>query len=295
MGRRKTNFEQSLENNMATYWAYFNQLLQLAITSFEWINVPEGIDQRFLELTLFSDGKAILFRDDDLGEYLGLQFTNAGSLNVYRDPARRRAYAVNGYQKILDESNSVIVWNNNSRTNSYITVLNAARRLYNLDRIIDTNANAQKTPYIIQCTDTQRLTFKNMWMNLDGNEPVIFADKSIDMSGISVLRTDAPYIAEKIYDLKTKYWNEVLTYLGISNVTMQKKERMVTDEVIRNMGGVLANRFCRLQPRQIAAEKFNKMFGTDLQVRFRDGAELQDKDLPDDLRDLMINEVRSDE
>ena len=185
--------------------------------------MPDSIDARFLELVLFSDGMAVFFRDEVMG-YLSLRTMIGGHLNIYQIPTIRTAYASNGYNKMLDEDNSVIIFNNMLHTNSLLDVEQFAKRLYNLDRAIDVNANAQKTPILISCDETQRLTLKNLYMQYDGNVPVIYGDKNINPNALKVLTTEAPYVADKLYQLKIQIWNEALTYLGISNLNVQKKE-----------------------------------------------------------------------
>lgn len=268
--RRKTNFDESLAMNDYTYIQYAYRLMELSISMFEWKNLPEGIDERFLEMVLFTDGQAVFFRDDELGDYLALQCLINGKLNVYRIPINRRAFAVNGYQKQLTDKDSVIIFNNMLHTNSWLDVKMFAKRLYNLDRIIDVNANAQKTPILIKGNEQQRLTLMNLYKEYDGNAPVIFADKSLDMNALQVLSTQAPYVADKIYQLKTQIWNEALTYLGISNVSFQKRERMVSDEVTRSQGGTVASRYSRLNARRQACEQINKMFGLNIDCDFRE-------------------------
>ena len=268
--RRKTNFEESLSMNNYTYMQYAYRLMELSISMFEWKNLPEGIDERFLEMVLFTDGHAVFFKDDELGDYLALQCLINGKLNVYRIPINRRAFAVNGYQKKLTDKDSVIIFNNMLHTNSWLDVKMFAKRLYNLDRIIDVNANAQKTPILIKGNEQQRLTLTNLYKEYDGNAPVIFADKSLDMNALQVLSTQAPYVADKIYQLKTQIWNEALTYLGISNVSFQKRERMVSDEVTRSQGGTVASRYSRLNARRQACEQINKMFGLNIECDFRE-------------------------
>lgn len=268
--RRKTNFEESLSMNNYTYMQYAYRLMELSISMFEWKNLPEGIDERFLEMVLFTDGHAVFFKDDELGDYLALQCLINGKLNVYRIPINRRAFAVNGYQKKLTDKDSVIIFNNMLHTNSWLDVKMFAKRLYNLDRIIDVNANAQKTPILIKGNEQQRLTLNNLYKEYDGNAPVIFADKSLDMNALQVLSTQAPYVADKIYQLKTQIWNEALTYLGISNVSFQKRERMVSDEVTRSQGGTVASRYSRLNARRQACEQINKMFGLNIECDFRE-------------------------
>ena len=236
MGRKRDlQFCESAYMNNRTYLQYYNRLTELAISMFEWQNLPETVDQRFLEMCLFSDGMCVFFQDEVLG-YLGLQCMIGGKLNVYRIPMERRAYATNGYQRDLDGTNSVIIFNNYLHTNSMLDVEMFSKRLYNLDRAIDVNANAQKTPVLIQCDETQRLTMKNLYKQYEGNEPFIFGSKGLDANGLKVLQTGAPYVADKLYELKTQIWNEALTYLGISNINVVKKERMIIDEVARNQG-----------------------------------------------------------
>ena len=280
MPRRKTNFSESLFQNNNQYGMYLERLTELAISMFEWKNLPDTCDERFLELTLFTNGYAVFFKDEDLsrtglsdsaiGSYLALPVATNGRWNVYNIPTKRRAYASNGYNKNLDENNSVMIYNNLLHTNSVNISRTYAKRLYNLDRIVDVNANAQKTPVLILANEQQRLTMLQVYQKWDGNEPVIFGDRDLDMKLVQALRTDAPYIVDKIQALKTELWNEVLTYLGISNISFQKKERMISDEVLRNQGGTIASRYSRLNARRKAADQINKMFGLNIEVDFRE-------------------------
>ena len=269
MGRgKKAKWESALLNNR-TYLQYYNRLLELAINMYEWKNLPDTVDERFLELTLFSDGMAVYFRDEILGD-LCLQTMIGGNLDVYRIPMERTAYAANGYQVRLDPTNSVIIFNNYTHTNSMLDIEMYARRLYNIERTIDVNVNAQKTPVMAIGSEAQRLTLKNLMMQYDGNEPFIYGDDKLNVNALNVLRLDAPYVADKLNILKRQIWNEALTYLGIENSNTEKKERLVTDEITSNLGGVEAQRFCRLNARRKAADQINAMFGTNITVDFRE-------------------------
>ena len=270
MSKRKGDreFWESADLNKAAYIQYYDRLTELSISMFEWRNLPDTVDPRFLELTLFANGMAVFFKDED--DYLALQCDISGPLNVYRIPIRRRAYAVNGFNRELDNTNSVIIYNNMLHKNSMLDVRMFARELYNLDRAISVNANAQKTPILIRCTENERLSLENVYMDFDGNKPIIYGDKQLNPNALSVLKTDAPYVADKLYTLKTQKWNEALTYLGISNVNITKRERLITDEVARNQGGTIASRYSRLESRRNACKEINKMFGLDIQCDYRE-------------------------
>ena len=271
---RKAQTEAFLQNQR-TYLQYVNRLTELSISMYEWKNLPDTIDARFLELALFNDGMGVFFKDEVMG-YLGLQVMIGGALDVYRIPIARTAFSQNGYQMKLDPSNSVIIFNNMLHTNSLLDVQEMSKRLYEIQRTIDVNVIQQKTPKIITCTENQRLVMKNLYAQYMGNEPFIFGDKNLDLSGIKTLDTTSPYVADKLYELKTQYWNEALTYLGISNVNTVKKERMITDEVQRNLGGTIASRYSRLFMRQQACEQINKMFGLNISVDYREDMQVLD-------------------
>lgn len=263
-------FEESALLNNISYMQYFNRLTELAISMFEWQNLPPTVDPRYIELHLFQNGSMVYFNDDVVGN-LCLDCLPNGNFDVYGNPVNRRAYSsYNNYQKDLNEDNSIIIWNNYLRTNSITDIKMFSKRLYLLDRIIDVNANAQKTPVLVQGTEKQRLTLLNLYKEFDGNSPFIFGDKNLDLNALKCLNTGAPYVADKIYQLKTQIWNEALTYLGISNINIQKKERLITDEVTRNLGDTFASRYSRLQARREAVDKINAMFGTNIRVDYRE-------------------------
>lgn len=287
MGRKNNGnglFGESAIMNNATYIQYFNRLLELSVSMFEWTGLPKTVDPRYLELHLFQNGSMVYFRDEVMGD-LCLDCIANGKFDVYGNPISRRAYSsYNQYQKTLNESDSVIIWNNYIRQPSVLDVKMFAKRLYNLDRIIDVNVNAQKTPVLLQGTEKQRLTLVNLYKEFDGNAPFIFGDKNLDLNSLKAISTNAPYVADKLYQLKTQIWNEALTYLGISNLNVQKKERMITDEVQRNQGGTIASRYSRLEARREAVDKINRMFGTDISVDYREDFQFTNENDTDDFR-----------
>lgn len=266
---RDGEFWQSGQMNNRLYRMYYNYLTELAISMFEWKNLPDTIDERFLELALYAQGQAVFFKDEALG-YLALNNATQGKFNVYRVPERRMAYAVNGYRKQLSDKDSVIIWNNYLRTNSMNDMRNYAELLWDLDQSIRVNAKAQKTPVLILCDENERLSMLNLYQKYDGNQPFIFGNKEIRNGQFTVLNTNAPFVGKDLYELKTKYFNEALTMLGISNINIQKKERLVADEVTRMVGGTIASRYRRLEMRRKACEQINKMFDLNIWCDYRD-------------------------
>ena len=269
MAKVKDNeFWQSARYNNLAFMTYYNRLAEIGFSRFKWNNLPETVDERFLEMVLFGTGAAVFFKDDVLG-FLALRVLLNGKFNVYQIPIERRAYAANGYQVELNDKNSVIIYNNYMRTPCVRDIESFAAQLYNIDRTISVNVNAQKTPILLQCSDNQRLTLKNLYMQYEGNMPFIFASKDLDLDSIKSIQTGAPYVADKLFYLKSQIWNEAMTYLGIPNISINKKERLITDEVQKNQGGTVASRYSPLEMRRKAADEINRMFGLDVSVEFR--------------------------
>lgn len=268
MPKSKKQRWASAELNNKTYIDYYDRLMELALNVFEWENLPPTVDERFLELTLYEMGYCLYFDDPIIGN-LALTCTIGGRLDVYRIPILRRAYAVNGYNKMCSAKDSVLIFNNYLHTPTLLTIELFARRLYEIERAIDVNVKGQKTPKAILSSEQQRLTMKNLFMQYDGNEPFIFGDKNLDIEGIKSLDIGSPFVADKLQILKHQIWNEALTFLGIENSNQDKKERLVSDEVGSNYGNVEAQRNVMLNARRQAVKKINAMFGTDINVKFR--------------------------
>lgn len=271
MGKTKREFWESAKLNAATYQQYYKRLLNLAVSRFEWLRLPDTIEPRFLELALLTQGSALFFKDEYLngGEFLALRFAAGGQLDLYRNPTRRNAFADNGYHAERTNRDSVIIYNNYLRSPSMLDIECYAKRLYNIDRIIDVNVNAQKTPILLSCSEPQRLTLLNLYKEYDGNAPVIYGDKKLDTAGVSALQTGAPYVADRLNALKYQLWNEVYTFLGYASITETKRERVIRDEAQQMAAGALASRNSDLQARRDACKQINKMFGLNIWVNFR--------------------------
>lgn len=281
---------KAFDLNALTIVDYLKRLQEIALNVFEWKNLPPTVDERFLELTLFMDGMAIFYFDDVAERYLALQTMIGGNLDVYRIPKRRRAYAVNGYNYQLTSNDSVIIFNNYLREPSFPTIQLYAARLAEIERTIDVNIKAQKTPIIVKTSESQRMTMKNLLAQYDGNEPFIYGDKNLDLTGIDSLNIASPFVADKLQIIKKQYWAEALTYLGVENYNTDKKERLVTDEVQSNMGAVEMQRYVRLNARRQACRQINQMFGLDIWVDYRSDYMTVDNDTNTTEREVIDGE-----
>ena len=264
---RDTAFKSSLFDNKRTWNNYTYRLFEMAMSRGHWSNMPKTVDLRYLEQTLITQGACVFFKDDVLG-YLCLPVVLNGKLDVYGNPYDFMAISDTGYNKKLDVNSGVIIYNNYLRMPNIAEIRYYADRLYEYDRIIDVNVKAQKTPVLIKCDKNEMLSMENVYQKYEGNQPVIYGKKSLNDDNITVLKTDAPYVADKVYALNRNIWNEALTQLGIPNTDTTKRERMIKDEVISSQGAVIATRNSPEKMRQLACDKINEMFGLNIWYQF---------------------------
>ena len=256
--------------NVRTYDYYFTRLSNIALSIFEWTGLPDTVDPRFLELSIYRNGMCLFFKDEVLDRYDALPCMIGGTLDTHNIPKIRRAYAANGYQYQCDETNSVIIYHNYMHAVPIWDMEMFATRLAEYQRIMDINVKAQKTPILVLMDDDQKQAWENIVLGYMGNVPLMLANKSLNPNALQVFKTDAPFYADQIGELRVQIWNDAMSYLGVSNVNVTKKERLITDEVQRNMGGILASRYSPLEMRKQACDQINRMFGLELDVKYRE-------------------------
>ena len=269
--KNNSKFLDSAILNDNTYVDYLERLKRIALSIFEWVNLPSSMNARWLERTLFFKGQAALLKDDKFG-FINTACSSAGQINIYGLPTALNCYSF-GYQKrritymgfdenIPDTEEAILVMNDWECIPTAPTLELFAYRLYEAQRTCDTNIKAQKTPVMITVNEKQRLLMENLYSQYDGNQPFIFGDKD-QLSGdeLKSINTYAPYVTDKVTDYKKEIWNEALTFLGINNIMLEKKERLVSDEANSNNELINLNLQSRLAPRQEAARQFNEKFG----------------------------------
>lgn len=236
MGKRKINprnnyqfIDNVLVNDM-TYMDYLDRFKKVALSVFEWVNLPKSMNAIWLEKCLYYNGQATFLKDKNYG-FINTRCCTNGKINIYGLPTQLNCYSFeyNTNRKLYTGLNEtltpaqkelweyyecILVQNNWDRTPTAGSMELFALRLYEAERTADVNIKAQKTPVLILVDENQRLTFENMYSQFDGNKPAIFGDKNnVGLENFSVLKTDAPFIADKIMDYKKEIWNEALTFL----------------------------------------------------------------------------------
>lgn len=295
MGKKKISniqnnykFMDNLMVNDLTYIDYLERFKKIAMSMFEWVNLPKSMNARWLERCLYYNGMASLLKDKDYG-FINTNCCSNGYINIYGLPTSlncfsfeyqttRKLYTgLNGQSEARREYNenneAVLVMNNYDMIPTAGTMELFAWRLYQAERSADVNISAQRTPVMVLVDEGQRVMMENLYSQYDGNKPFIFGDKKqLGENALRAIKTDAPFVADKLMEYKKEIWNEALTFLGINNIITDKKERMIQDEANSNNELINLNLQSFLAPRQEACRQFNEKFGftgTDKEISVR--------------------------
>lgn len=276
VGNRQAKFKDYMYVNDDTYVDFLERLKKIAISMFEWVNLPDSMDARYLELCLYYFGQAALLKNDkDI--FINTKACSAGQLNIYELPTEINCYsvkfnttkkqydgfAINDINKINPSDYCVYVLNNQNRCATAWTLELFAYRLYLAQRTADVNITVNKMPFIVGVPENQRLTMENLINQIDENRPAVFGTKELASTikdDLRVLPTNPPFVADKLNDYKKEIWNEALTFLGINNLG-EKKERLISDETNSNNELINLNLQSYLTPRKEACKRFNTLFG----------------------------------
>ena len=263
--------------NFNTYRMYMRQLMTLAENVFEFENLPEYIDTAFLNKVLLNNGSIAFFKDEVLG-LLALPYVNIGKLDIYGRPTKIKVISKSVYQRTLNDDEFVIMYDNNGRYPLYLDIEQYAERLAQMQRTMDINIAQQKTSRFWKTKTENEKTVRDIINNVDGYENTVLTYDNIDLDDTQIVLQPAPYVSDKIDLQKDKIWNEFLRLIGIANVSYQKKERNIKDEIQAMQGGTVASRFSRFEPRKKAIDMINQKFDTDIKVKYYDGLPSSDKD-----------------
>lgn len=255
--------------NYNNFYIYFIQRLKaIAVSCFQWKDLPLSVSQRYLEIALLRRSFCLFFKDDILDEFFAMRCILEPPFDNYDIPMNRIAYANNRYRNKLSWKDSVIIYDNYLHEPIWPTLTMFAQQLTNIEITKQINLRAQKTPILILCDEKQRLTMENLFNKLDCGTPVIFGSKNLDIEGVKVLNTGAPYLLDKLQEEKINVLHEAFSYLGVGSLEIVKRERYITNEIQAANEGNIAQRANRLKARTEAAEHINKMFGLEISVEY---------------------------
>ena len=260
-------------NTTYTYLYLYQRMINIANSVFLFDNAPKSIDPLWINNKLLRQGSIAFFEDDVIKEedpenaLYALPYEVIGKRDLYGKPVKIKCRGQNGYtSKVLNRDQFVIMYDNTSLMPILFTIKQLAMRIARCDRTIDININQQKTPRILKSTNNNMLSIKQFNDRVESYEDAIITYQDLALEDLEVILSPAPFVSDKVQEIKEKLWKEFYNLVGVSNVDIEKKERLISDEVINSMGGNMIGRYSRFIPRQQAIDEVNQKFNKNISV-----------------------------
>ena len=264
MGRkRKPVVNDNIERETARLTKHYQML---ALNRYRWENLPNGIESRYIEQMLYDNGECAMFDHPDLGLCI-LRSSSRENLNIYGEPTKLTLTGFNEHRTIMMDD-CVRIMNNDLALPTLPNIVYYARRMAEIDDIIMQNLRQQRVPYLFATDENNSFSMKALYDRIYQGEPAIFIDKEMlkgEPENIMVIPTVSPYLVDKLQIQKQEMERELLTFLGINN-TLEKKERLLTDETNSNNQFIKMSSDIGFKQRQLACEQMNEMFGLNVSV-----------------------------
>lgn len=250
--------------------SYLESLAEWSVTRFKWIGLPDTIDHRFLELTLFQQGMVLFYYDERFARFMAVKGMGVGPVNVYGNPTQFQTVSMPGYQGVaLSPKECVPIWANYARTSETAKVYTYASKLAEIDISLRTVQRSMRVNTIVGAKRSQQLSWQNIMQQAERGIDVIYADESLQLDSLQSINLGVdPRILVTLRDEKNQIWNEAMTMLGIDNANSDKKERLITDEVNANNGQVMVARNAAMKARREAAEQINSIWKLSVSVEW---------------------------
>ena len=255
-----------LDNNFRLGLIY-NKYKMLSLNMFRWEGLPQTIESRHIENSLFNYGLCLIVNDDDLG-FISVPCNYGAYMNVNNIPTEVITCGFN-YIKTFDyirkdKNKCQLILNNDLAIGNEQYIFDYAQRMFEVENCIRVNINQQKFPWFVNTTPNNKKTMEVMFEKVMNGEPYILGSKD-QIGSVEVLTLNTPYIADKLNQYKYELEREVLSFHGLNN-NFEKKERLLVDEVNSNNDFIDRNVELMYRQRQLACESLNKKFGWNVRV-----------------------------
>lgn len=283
---RKIGYKRNSANEqeLAIERMYARLLTDLAASRFKWEGLPEEIDVRFLELTLFYNALSVFYWDGRYDKFMALKANTNGWLDYQNNPTGFNVIGNNfvsvGVSAVRDTEfeqkgskvkigKAIPIWANKMRTPDVDVVMIYARKLANFDRTVEINSQNARQPKVIVTSEAMNLTMTNINRQIEEGQGAIKVAGNFDLAQIQAFDLGIdPVTILNIDIVRDRQWNKCMTLLGIDSANADKKERLVADEVNSNGDQTSMMRFVNLNERRVAAKAISEYYKKDVSVEY---------------------------
>lgn len=141
-------------------------------------------------------------------------------------------------------------------------------KICDVEMTLRTALKSQKLPWVIGYspeTELQRQVVSDM---LEQDEPQLFMEID-NVNNFKALSSGAPYICDKLYQLRESYENELREYFGINNLGInEKKEHLIGDEINVNNEQIKRSGECLFDTLNELCERIRDVLGYNISIRY---------------------------
>ena len=177
----------------------------------------------------------------------------------------------------------VIGWGHTSHAPVRSLVMWYVERIADVENTIDINLFAHKLPRLVVCSPEDRERVADIMEAIDRGEKKLFLEAEDYQAIKNVLDAGgSSYIIDKLYTYKQNLENELLSFLGINNVAVEKKERLITDEANSNNQLINDSSDCFLDSLKNMCDEIETVLGYNISVEANSSpASNEDYDITD--------------
>ena len=210
----------------------------------------------------------------DLGEdsVIFTPYAPTSVYNIYDYPTKvnlintRGVKFVNGAALEVDKD-VVLLFCQKNHKSIYSSIECKIKQLVDLEMTMRTNTKGKKMPWLFITNPENKEAIKELADGLENDDPILFTTMEEVEKSQNALSSGAPYVLDKLEQLRQKLENDILTILGVNNVGVaEKKEHLVVDEINANNQDIQENGDDFLTLVQEGFERGNKVFGTSINV-----------------------------
>ena len=262
----------------------FYKLLDLAMGRYKYQNLPDTMDERFLELSLVYSGCAGVAKVSIAGEkekntIMNLSISGGDYTSPYGYPNSYnlldycgRSYGtfvpyVPGQESYAD---SVMILENKRNIPPMSKITWYADRLADIQASIRSAIYNLRSSLIIECSEEQETPVRAALKNADDGEPILFSFNgaaSVQGAPTVITNPQTPEILKSLTEIYDKTFADFLTEFGINaNAVVNKMSGTSPDELNQNVEVTRLANNIGLECRKEGIDKVNKMFGTNIVV-----------------------------
>ena len=262
------------QENMNLLLNEFNYWSNIAVSRIKWVNLPETVDERLLNIGLYCAGQCAFFEHETLG-LIALPCNSGNRFNILYQPIEVTA---SGYSATFNLSNVSdeerhqfeLVRFTPSGIPQALGVMSLVSRMVDILRAIDVITQRLKRPYVVVCEEKERTTIDNAFKKVKDNEELILAVKDYGLSdrSIQLMPTSQATVHDYSYlwESYKRYETKLYTMLGIDNKGYDKKERVLVDEVNANTMIIKMADDVNLKELRLGLDRVNETFHTAIYV-----------------------------